>query len=125
MIQAVVFDMDGVLIDSEPLWRKTYIHVFKTVGIELTEEMCRQVTGFRVDMVVDYRFHKYPWEGVSKKQVEEEIGEYITKLIKEEGKIKEGVKEALNFVKKQNVKVALASTSAIILIKTVIDKLNI
>ncbi|MDY6982005.1 MAG: haloacid dehalogenase, partial [Pseudomonadota bacterium] len=35
-LQAAIFDMDGLLIDSEPLWHKAEITVFATVGLHLT-----------------------------------------------------------------------------------------
>ncbi|TMA80427.1 MAG: hypothetical protein E6J72_08415 [Deltaproteobacteria bacterium] len=34
-LRAVVFDMDGVLLDSEPLWQEAEIEVFAAVGIAL------------------------------------------------------------------------------------------
>ena len=37
-IEAVVFDMDGILVDSEPIWRAVEREVFAGVGIEVTEE---------------------------------------------------------------------------------------
>jgi sugar-phosphatase len=36
MIDAVIFDMDGVLMDSEPFWQEAEIEIFATVGINLT-----------------------------------------------------------------------------------------
>ncbi len=36
MKEAVIFDMDGLLLDSEPFWRKAQIAVFRSVGIELS-----------------------------------------------------------------------------------------
>jgi len=38
MIRAVIFDMDGVLIDSEHHWQQTERAIFAELGIELTDE---------------------------------------------------------------------------------------
>lgn len=38
MIEAVIFDMDGVLIDSEPLYHQAYNSFFKPFGVELDDE---------------------------------------------------------------------------------------
>lgn len=125
MIKAVVFDMDGVLIDSEPLWRSAEILSFKTVGVSLTEDMCKETMGLRVDEVVEYWYHKFPWENIPHKQVEEIIWENVIRLVKEEGKVKDGVREALDFIRSKNVRIALASTSAMVLINAVIEKLKL
>ena len=37
-IEAVVFDLDGVLIDSEPIWRRVERDVFAGLGIELSDQ---------------------------------------------------------------------------------------
>ena len=39
-MKAVIFDMDGVLIDSEPLWKIAEIEGFGKVGINLTRTDC-------------------------------------------------------------------------------------
>lgn len=44
--------MDGLLIDSEPLWQEAEIRVFNQVGVPLTHEMTPQTTGLRTDEVV-------------------------------------------------------------------------
>ena len=51
-IEAVIFDMDGVLIDSEELWREAEAAVFRSVGIPMTAEDGRQTMGLRSDEVV-------------------------------------------------------------------------
>ena len=33
-IEAVIFDMDGLIIDSEPLWKIAEIEIFKEVGFD-------------------------------------------------------------------------------------------
>jgi hypothetical protein len=50
--RAAIFDMDGVLIDSEPFWREAEIEVFRGVGVSLTEADCALMMGRRIDEVV-------------------------------------------------------------------------
>lgn len=124
-ISAVIYDMDGVLIDSEPLWHKAEILSFATVGVSLTQQMCLQTTGLRIDEVVEYWFARYPWKEVSQKQVEERIWKSIIQLVKDHGKAKVGVIESLTFFKMNGYDIGLASTSAMVLIDVVLQKLGI
>ena len=60
MIAGVIFDMDGTLIDSEPIWRIAEIAAFEKVGISLTEDMLAEHTaGMRNDEVVKYWFNYF------------------------------------------------------------------
>jgi beta-phosphoglucomutase-like phosphatase (HAD superfamily) len=52
--RAAIFDMDGVLIESEPFWREAEIEVFRGVGVSLTEADCALMMGRRTDEVVDH-----------------------------------------------------------------------
>ncbi|MFY0714027.1 HAD family phosphatase [Seonamhaeicola sp. NFXS20] len=45
MLKAVIFDMDGVIIDSEPLHNKAYNDMFNHVGIEVSTELYESFTG--------------------------------------------------------------------------------
>ena len=123
--KAVIFDMDGVLIDSEPLWRRAIIIAFSNVGLMFTEEMCSQTQGMRIDEVVAFWYLKNPWEGTTQAEVTDNILQNVIQLVKEQGQIKEGVLEALGYLKKQNVKLGIASSSAMVLINTVVEKLGL
>lgn len=123
--KAVIYDMDGIIIDSEPLWREAEIITFKTVGLHFTEDMCRETMGMRLYEVVEYWYDKLGWEGKSKKQIEEELLTTVTQLILEKGTAMEGVYESLAFFKNKGYKIALASSSAMSLIDTVLNKLNL
>lgn len=45
MLKAVLFDMDGVIVDTEPLHCKAYHSMFKTVGIDVSKELYESFTG--------------------------------------------------------------------------------
>lgn len=45
MLRAVIFDMDGVIIDSEPMHNKAYHDMFKEVGINVSTELYESFTG--------------------------------------------------------------------------------
>src|SRR5690554_5802799 len=72
-IDTVIFDMDGVLIDYEPLWKAAEIKVFETIGIDFIKVGGEKTVGLRIDEVIDYWYEKYPWENKTKAQVVDEI----------------------------------------------------
>jgi beta-phosphoglucomutase-like phosphatase (HAD superfamily) len=65
MVAAVIFDMDGVLIDSEPLWREAERGVFAELGLVLSDADCQHTMGLRTDELVAYWHHRHPWQGRS------------------------------------------------------------
>lgn len=125
MVKAVIYDMDGLIIDSEPLWQEAEISVFKSIKINLAREDCMKVMGMRTDEVVDYWFRRFPWEGPSKAEITSEIIRQLIRLIKEKGELMEGVKESLAFARSKDVKIALASSSPYEIINTVLEKFGL
>jgi len=125
MLQAVIFDMDGLLVDSEPLWRRAEQAIFPKVSIELTDEMCMQTMGLRVDEVVRYWFERRPWNGHSQEEIAAEVLDAVVELVEKEARPMEGVGYILDFFKERDFKIALASSSAYRLIDAVIDKFSI
>lgn len=125
MIEAVIFDMDGLLIDSEPLWREAEVRIFKKLGVPLTIEMAGQTMGMRTDEVVNYWHRKYPWDTPSQKSVSQGLDKTVIEIIRARGQAKEGVKEAIAVCESLGLPIAIASSSPTILIKTVLEKLEI
>lgn len=122
---AVIFDMDGVLIDSEPLWKIAMEDVFKEVGCPLTKKDFQQTVGLRLDEVIDYWFNHIGWDGMSPKKVEERIVERMVELIRENGKPLKGVLETLEFLRSRGKRIALATSSYSILINTILEVLDV
>jgi len=125
MIEAVIFDMDGLLINSEPLWQEAEILVFEQVNIVLTSELCQQTQGLRIDEVVNYWYQRYPWTNLTKLKVEELIVNKVIELIHSKGEGLPGVEQAIAFVKSKDVKIALASSSAMTIIKAALQTLGL
>lgn len=124
-IQAVIFDMDGLLVDSEPIWQEAEKEVFKTIGITLSTEDCLKTTGLPTAAVFDYWFEISPWTGKTKKELENMLFEKVFALIKQNATAMPGVIEALAFFKNKGIKIGLASASPLELIEIVLEKLEI
>lgn len=125
MVKAVIFDMDGLLIDSEPLWQEAEVDVFNSVGVPLTREMTKQTTGLRTDEVVEYWHKRYPWHHQSLQDVAKLIDTKVIDLIIEKGEPKEGAAQTVAACEKLGLPLAIASSSPMPLIEAVLRKLEL
>jgi len=124
-IEAVIFDMDGVLIDSEPVWKVAMEEVFLSVGTNLTKKDFELTVGLRLDEVIAFWYQFSPWEGETPEEVLSRIVERMVTLLSADGKPLTGVIESLQFFKSKGLKIGLATSSYEVLIDCVIDTLKI
>lgn len=117
--------MDGVIINSEPLWREALIHCFNQVGFDFSQDKCRITQGMRLIEVVEYWYKEQPWDNKSVEEVDQHISQKVRELILEKGLAMDGVSQSINFFKNKGYKVALASSSTSTLINVVLTKLNL
>ncbi len=124
-MKAAIFDMDGLLIDSEPLWQAAEVDVFRQLGVPLTREMCRQTIGIRVDGVVRHWHERFPWEGPSLEAVAAQIVETVAQLIGERGALLPGVRESIDLLRNADYVLAVASSSPLVLIRAALEQLQV
>jgi sugar-phosphatase len=123
--KAVIFDMDGVLIDSEPFWQIAEKKVFTSLGVNLTSELCSQTKSMTTAEVTKFWYSHYQWNDKSLKDVENEVIKYVKLLIKKEGKEVDGINTVLRLIKSKNYKIGLATNAPFELIPIVLKKLGI
>ncbi|MES2726158.1 MAG: hexitol phosphatase HxpB [Bacteroidota bacterium] len=125
MVKAIIFDMDGLLVDSEPYWKIAEKICFGKLGLQLDDELLRQVMGFRLSEVVAHWYNYQPWGEKNFDAVEADVLATVKQLITEHANALPGVEQTLQLCKANGYKIALASSSAMSLINVVVDKLNI
>lgn len=122
---AVIFDMDGVLIDSEPLWKIAMEEAFHSVGCKITREDFQQTVGLRIDEVVRYWYNERGWENLSCAELEERIVQKMIELIRANGDPLPGVIDTIAYLQKSNFKIGLGTSSYRVLIDTVLEVLGL
>jgi sugar-phosphatase len=119
--KAAIFDMDGLLIDSEPLWQEAEIKVFRSIGVPLTRELCRETVGVRLDAVVRHWYDRFPWRGEPAEVVEARVLEEVSRLIIERGEPMPGARQAIDTLRAENYALAVASSSPLQLIRAALE----
>jgi sugar-phosphatase len=117
--------MDGVLIDSEPLWHEAEIATAGEAGLELTPEDCLQTTGLRVDEAVAYWCERHPRLAPRREVLVAAILDRLVDLVTRRGTPKPGVDEVLALAKSAGLRLALASSSPYRVIHAVLKALEL
>jgi HAD superfamily hydrolase (TIGR01509 family) len=124
-IKAVIFDMDGVLIDSEHLWRMAMIAGFSEFGMPITEEQCKTTMGMRFGEVIGLWLDHFNKTELPVKAIEDRVHQLLLNLINREGKFIPGIPEIIELCSQKKIKMGLATSSSEILMNAVLKKLNL
>lgn len=123
--QAVIFDMDGVLIDSEPLWKIAMHDVFGGLGSQLSNEDFQRTVGLRIDQVVAHWNHEENWGVQNIHDVVDQIIDRMVILIQQNPQPLPGVMDTLKYLSESSFTIGLATSSPQRLIEAVLSGLNI
>mgnify|MGYP005843335009 CR=1 FL=1 len=122
---AAIFDMDGLLIDSEPLWQNAEIATYARYDVPVTRDLCRTTAGRRIDEVLTLWHERFDWQGPAVEVMVERVLESVTELIMTRGEAMPGVHETFDTLSRAGLRLAIASSSPPPLINAVVDKLGL
>ena len=125
MIEAVIFDMDGLLVDSEPFWQETERSIMSNFGVEITDEMHKESIGLSTEEQIAHWYNYQPWPNPDFPELERLYNEIMQGFFKTKAELLPGVEYILDFFKKKKLKIALASSSNMTLINSFISKFNL
>ncbi len=112
MLKAVIFDMDGLLIDSEAMTFKGYKKLCSDHSYKLEDEFYFQFLGTNIDYMRD-GFHAHYGQDFPFDQILEGVHSYIEEIFQNEGvPLKPGAMNLFNFLKRNSIKIGLATSSA-------------
>lgn len=104
--------MDGLLLDTEPLWGTSMLKVARHYGVPVGPDFFKYTTGLRIYEVTEFWKEKFGWPGaVSPRQVAEDILDDIIALSKAAGSVMPGVETLLQWLQSQGIKAGLATSS--------------
>ncbi|WES70277.1 hexitol phosphatase HxpB [Superficieibacter sp. HKU1] len=120
-ILAAIFDMDGLLIDSEPLWDRAELEVMESLGVDVSRrDELPDLLGLRIDMVVDLWYAQQPWNGPGRDEVTARIISRTMNLVEDARPLLPGVREAVALCKAEGLKIGLASASPLAMLENVL-----
>ena len=125
MLKAVVFDMDGLMIDSQPYWQQAQLDIFQQLGVPITRQDTMNTTGMRVDHIVQQCYEQSPWESMTPDEVCCRIIDRVTEFVQRDKPAMPGLEQAIEVCQQQGLRLAIASSSPMSLIDAAIDALKL
>lgn len=124
-LTTVIFDIDGLLIDSEPLWHEAATELFNQFGVKLTDAMYTSTTGLRTKEFVQLWFDYFKIDQKFAVEAEKNIVEGVLKRIEDKASIMPGVPHIFDFFANKQFKIGLATSSPPSLIDLVVQMTGI
>ncbi len=124
MIRAVIFDMDGVIVESEHIHIEAEQQTMLKHGVHLSAEELHTYTGTTAEFMFAELIKNYRLN-TTFERIFNEKEEILFKLLEKETRPTKGVIELLEKLKKKGIKLAIASSSHRKLIEYVLRKLDV
>ncbi|PGS53480.1 HAD family phosphatase [Bacillus sp. AFS041924] len=123
MIKAVIFDFDGLIVDTESVWFEAYKEVLLRYDVELTLQKFSEVVGTSDEVLFNYIDSNLK-EPIEKEMIEQLAKELVDEKLLEPV-LRESVEDYLIAAKNAGLHIGLASSSSREWVESFLKKLNI
>jgi len=123
-IKAVLFDLDGTLVDSMWMWRDIDIAFLGKYGIELPEDLQAKIEGMSFSETAEYFKNRFQIN-TSLEEIKEEWNRMAWEKYTNEVPLKEGAIELLMYLKENNIQAGIATSNSRELVNLITQKLGI
>jgi len=121
-IQCVLFDMDGVIINSEQLHRRAYFGTFESLGLEVSNELYTTFTGSSTINTFQKVVDHFDLDADPEVLVKDKRRRYVSFFENDPTlSLVDGVEEIIQYLHSKGVTLVLASSSAMVNINRVFD----
>lgn len=125
-LKAVLFDMDGVIVDTEPLHRKAYFDMFSFYGMDVSEELYNTFTGRTTQSVCDELVKNFPLKATAEEFISKKRARFKDLFDNDpEFDLLPGVKDLIQNYHDNGVKMVLASSASNLTIDLVFEKFDL
>lgn len=120
--KAVIFDMDGVLVDTEKIWQEAEYAIFSEIGVQISDEYSAFTKSMTTKEVTQFWYQKFPWKDRSLIDVEKDVIDKVLQLIHTTDCCIPGVKPFIKNLRRRKIKIGLATNSPAVIIPAVLKK---
>lgn len=116
MLPGAIFDMDGLMFDTESIWQEGWKILAKKYGYEPQEGFSRDISGTSGETMIAVIDKYYP--GLDAEKFIAEERQYVEDQLEKEVPIKPGLFKLLDYFKEHGVRMAVASSSQVAMIRS-------
>ena len=125
-IDCVIFDMDGVIIDSEEIHKKAYYETFQAIGVDVSDGLYKTLTGSSTINAFEKLVHYFQLDLNPEDLVQDKRKRYVNFFENDPTlHLVKGVEHLIKFLYKKGITLVLASSSAMVNINRVFDRFEL
>lgn len=126
MLKAVLFDMDGVIVDTEPLHHKAYYNMFDQIGIDVSDSLYRSFTGQSTINICKKICDRFGLKYTPEELVQIKRDYFTTLFFEDDGlQLIEGVKDLIQDYYTNGLTLILASSASMFTINNVMNRFEL